>query len=121
MSKLRKKLGPISDPLSAILSSITYEEEFRILRIMNTDLEDLEINLALGQNLKHLRKNFKISQHTMGLLLRVHQSAVSRIEKGEQTLSPAQFFVLETLFKLPYSELIKEGRIDRVVKKPEEN
>lgn len=38
------------------------------------------------ENLRKIRKEKKISQQHMGNVLKVHQSAVSRIEKGEQGL-----------------------------------
>lgn len=108
--KVLKLFGiiPVSDPLKAVLSVLTKEEESRLIRIMSSNSEDLELDRIAGRNLLRLRKAFKISQQSMGKLLRVHQSAVSRIEKGEQTLSPAQFWVIETIFDIPPSQMLQE-------------
>lgn len=55
-------------------------------------------------NLKARRKDAKVSQQKMGKILGVHQSAVSRIEKGEQQLSVVQVVRLCQLYGVTFEE-----------------
>lgn len=64
---------------------------------------------AFRSNLFHLRRHFKISQQRMALILGLHQSAVSRIEKGEQTATPEHLVTLEMRFGVPMQALLSPG------------
>jgi len=57
------------------------------------------------QNLRALRKAQKISQAKMGEILKVHQSAVSRIESGEQGLALWQVIRVCEYFDLTLEEM----------------
>lgn len=65
----------------------------------------------LGDTLHYLRKTAKISQEEMGKLLGIHQTAVCRVEKGLQSLTPEQLFVLTKHFDVKLDSLL-DGRID---------
>lgn len=69
------------------------------------------IDLSLGSVVHSLRKTAGISQVDMGKVLDVHQSAVCRIEKGDQSLSPEQLFKLSKLFSVKVDSLLV-GDID---------
>lgn len=109
MSLLKiKVLGPISERLNTAFSLLSKEDHNRLLRVMRTDNEAAALDRVIGKNLKTIRKDYKVSQATMGSLLKVHQSAISRMEKGEQTISPIQIWVVETVFGVSYDELIQK-------------
>lgn len=57
------------------------------------------------KTLRALRKEQKISQDKMGKILRVHQSAVSRIERGEQGLELWQVVRVCQLFGRSFEEM----------------
>jgi transcriptional regulator with XRE-family HTH domain len=56
------------------------------------------ISMRIGRNLIFLRSYNQVSQQKVGRIAGIHQSAVSRVEKGEQDLSPDQLFALAVYF-----------------------
>lgn len=56
------------------------------------------IHRALGVWLATLRRFFRVSQIELGRLLGLHQSAISRIEKGLQALSQDQLYTIAINF-----------------------
>lgn len=54
----------------------------------------------IGRNLKRLRKQEKVTQVEMGVLLELHQTAICRVERGEQHLTASQILFLMWLFRV---------------------
>lgn len=57
-----------------------------------------DLNKRIGRDLMRLRKLYRLSQETLGNELGLHQSAICRIEDGEQELSAAEFVKLRAYF-----------------------
>lgn len=56
--------------------------------------QDIKENRKIGKNLKRFRKEQKWTQAEMGKILKVDQSAISRLELGLQDLTMVHFFRL---------------------------
>ncbi len=60
----------------------------------------------LGSNIRFLRRRAKVTQEDFASMLGVHQSALSRIESGEQGLTPAQLIIAADYFGMTLDDLV---------------
>lgn len=60
----------------------------------------------IGATVQRIRKTAKVSQVALGELLGLHQSAISRIEGGQQNLSPDELLTLTTHFDISADALL---------------
>ncbi len=65
----------------------------------------------IGATLRRLRKAAKVSQHQLAEVLEVHQSAISRIENGEQAILVSQLMVISKFFGVDATSML-DGRIN---------
>ncbi len=64
------------------------------------------INLIiLGNNLKKLRLENKLSQEDMGNILGVSQACIAKYEKGKILISTSNLYKISKKFKIPMNEL----------------
>jgi len=63
---------------------------------------------ALGQALFRMRKCTGTSQEKMGKILSIHQTALSRIENGVQTLSAIQLYLMSEYFQVPAHDIFNQ-------------
>jgi len=83
-----------------------------MLRDKKNEILDFGVtSLGLGSVIQQLRKAAGISQEELGRLIHVHQTAVCRIERNQQSLSPEQLFILSKHFDIKLDSLFA-GRID---------
>ena len=69
-------------------------------------------NMAIvGENIRELRKNAKITQEQLANYLSIDQSLISKIEKGERSISSDMLNKIATLFCYPLSKLLTEKEI----------
>lgn len=61
---------------------------------------------TVGETLHLLRKCAKVSQVELGTILSLHQSAISRIESGQQNLSPYELWLISQHFGVSIDDLI---------------
>ena len=79
----------------------------------NRDNNAMTPNEAIGKLIRRRRKAAGLSQTEFGELLRLHQAAVCRIEKGSQSLTYAQGLLVEELLKIPAQtvrQCVREAR-----------
>ena len=69
------------------------------------------MNKELGQILKKIRKSTKLSQERVGALLDMDQTAISRIENGEQPVSVESLIKLSRFYELDIDYIIN-GQIN---------
>jgi transcriptional regulator with XRE-family HTH domain len=67
---------------------------------------EIDLQHELGRTVKLMRKTAKVSQVDFGKLLEVHQTAVCRIEKGFQSLTPEQLVSLSKFFDVSVDSLL---------------
>lgn len=70
-----------------------------------------ECTARLGMTIRRLRNVTNISQVELGNILDIHQTAICRIEKGSQTLTPSQLKTIATHFEVTLDSLLA-GDID---------
>ena len=70
--------------------------------------DEERFNQTLGARLKAIRKSLAISQEYLGGYLNIHQTAVCRIENGEQTVTPQQLDLLSRLYKVKIDDMIND-------------
>ncbi|MDO4501434.1 MAG: helix-turn-helix transcriptional regulator [Erysipelotrichaceae bacterium] len=72
-------------------------------------------NTVLGDNLKRLRENMKLNQNNLAEFLGVDQSLISKLEKGERSISADMLEKLSSLFGVSISEMenpeMKQGNL----------
>ncbi|MEW6055690.1 MAG: hypothetical protein AB1540_03675 [Bdellovibrionota bacterium] len=71
----------------------------------------LEVQFRLGESVRLLRKVSGVSQASLGAVLELHQTAICRVEKGSQSLTPAELFLVGKFFGVSINRLV-EGDID---------
>lgn len=67
--------------------------------------------LNIGAKIKHLREASKITQTQLADFLSVDQSLVSKIEKGERSISSDMLSNIAILFCYPLSKLLTEDEV----------
>lgn len=77
--------------------------------IFEIDAESLSHELS--HTLLMVRKVAGVNQVELGKILDLHQSAVSRIEMGDQLLTPRQMILLATFFDISFDDFIR-GTVD---------
>ncbi|MEW6055339.1 MAG: helix-turn-helix transcriptional regulator [Bdellovibrionota bacterium] len=65
-----------------------------------------EIRCDIGTKVRLLRAGANISQSELGRVLRLGQAAISRIEKGEQSLAAEEVYVLARFFEVSPEEIV---------------
>ncbi|WP_413207752.1 helix-turn-helix domain-containing protein [Rhodospirillum sp. A1_3_36] len=81
-----------------------------------------EIDVAIGQRIRTLRRVRGITQTKLGEALGVSFQQIQKYEKGVNTLGPSQLVRLSSYFDVPVSRLFDGMEIDidgNVVTKPE--
>jgi transcriptional regulator with XRE-family HTH domain len=81
-----------------------------------------EIDVAIGQRIRTLRRVRGITQTKLGEALGVSFQQIQKYEKGVNTLGPSQLVRLSSYFDVPVSRLFDGMEIDidgNVVAKPE--
>ncbi len=73
--------------------------------------QDLKILATLGETVKRLRKCAHISQERIADVLGLHQTAVCRVELGQQSLQPWHLQQLSELYNIRVGELLS-GQIN---------
>ena len=66
-------------------------------------------NNIIGENIRILRDNAGFNQQSIASYLKVDQSLISKIEKGERTISTDMLEKLAALFGVNAVEITKEG------------
>lgn len=74
-------------------------------------MEETKISL-IGKNIRILRENMGFTQKSIANFLKVDQSMISKIEKGERALSVDMLDKLATLFGIA-TEQIEEKNIEK--------
>ena len=65
----------------------------------------------LGANIKSLREQAKVTQTQLAEFLSIDQSLISKIEKGERSISSDMLGDIATLFCYPLSKLMTEDEV----------
>ena len=65
----------------------------------------------VGENLRILRENAGYNQQSIAVFLKVDQSLISKIEKGERSISVDMMEKLATLFGVNPSTITKKGAV----------
>ena len=70
-----------------------------------------KIEKQIGQNLKHLRENLKITQEQLSAQLQVNgcditRSALAKIEVGQRHIYPDELIIFKKLLKTSYDEIL---------------
>lgn len=68
---------------------------------------DMELNLAVAETLKCLRKEHKVSQEKLADAIDSHQVYISEIEKGKKIPSLTILYNIAKFYKMNLSELAK--------------
>jgi len=68
-------------------------------------------NNIIGENLRALRDNAGYNQQCIAAFLKVDQSLISKIEKGERTISVDMLEKLAALFGVTSAAITKEGAV----------
>lgn len=71
------------------------------------------MNIIVGNKLKILRKNKKMSQEEVADYLRISQSAYARMESGESHSWASHILKICTIFGIPPEELLKIEAVKR--------
>lgn len=74
-------------------------------------VEGLKLQICLGDTIKRMRKCGKVSQQELADLLSIHQTAVSRVESGQQNLLPWQLQQLSEYFGVRVDAMLA-GRVN---------
>ena len=69
------------------------------------------INNIIGENLRSLRENAGYNQQCIATFLKVDQSLISKIEKGERTISADMLEKLAALFGVDAIAITKKGAV----------
>lgn len=69
----------------------------------------MEKNVIIGSNIRDLRENAGFSQQSIAAFLKVDQSLVSKIEKGERSISADMLEKISALFGVEASDIMKEN------------
>lgn len=70
-----------------------------------TEPDHHAINTRIGHNIRALRIKANMSQIDLGRLFNLHQSAISRIESGEQVITPAELALVSKVFNVSFDAL----------------
>lgn len=65
----------------------------------------------IGEKIKRLRETAKVTQTQLAEFLSIDQSLVSKIEKGERSISSDMLSNIATLFCYPLSKLLTEDEV----------
>ena len=68
--------------------------------------EEKPMMKAVGVRVKHLRKTIGYSQEQMAAVLGIHQTAICRVEKGQQSLSATQLLYMFRIERMVKTVLI---------------
>src|SRR4051812_21989894 len=82
----------------------SYKRMLSLFEVMLNQPDDLSV--SLGKVLRLMRKTAKVSQTDFGKMLGVHQTAVCRIEKGSQSLTPVQLLTISKYFDVSIDSLL---------------
>lgn len=66
------------------------------------------MNKLIGSNLKKIRTNCGITQQILADLMTIDQSAVSRIENGQQYLLACDLYILSRVMNVDINEFFKK-------------
>lgn len=69
--------------------------------------KQLTLDEIIGRNINRLRKLTNLSQEDVAADLGIHQTALSRIESGQQRLLACQLYWLSKVFKKEMSEFFE--------------
>jgi transcriptional regulator with XRE-family HTH domain len=69
-------------------------------------VEGLKLQITLGEAVRRLRKCAKVSQQDLSALISIHQTALSRVESGQQNLLPWQLQKLSEFFNVKVDSLL---------------
>ena len=73
---------------------------------MKDNCKNIEILIALGQNLKRIRESKNISQAELGLMIDSYQSTIIRIEKARMNSSISLLVKIAEALNVELSELL---------------
>ena len=65
----------------------------------------------IGEKIKSLRETAKVTQTQLAEFLSIDQSLISKIEKGERSISSDMLSNIATLFCYPLSKLLTEDEV----------
>ena len=63
------------------------------------------INKTVGENIRALRENAEFTQNNLARFMNVDQSLISKVEKGERTLSADMLEKLAALFGVTVEQI----------------
>lgn len=87
--------------MNSILKTMQRRPNFSAAKRGHDNLQEV-----LGKTVRFMRKTGRISQVEFGKLLDVHQTAVCRIEKGSQSLTPEQLSIISKYFSVSVDSLL---------------
>jgi len=82
-----------------------------MIELALSETENLTIQRTIGETVRHIRKAAGVSQTDLGNLIAIHQTAVSRVESGDQNLIPSQLLKIAHYFGV-YADDILSGRVN---------
>lgn len=78
---------------------------------MLKNISEQQVRVGLGRTLKSLRTLANMSQEGFAQLLSIHQTAVSRVESGSQSILPWQLLKVSEFFEISVDQLLS-GNFD---------